>query len=221
METCWTVIARAARGEALARSVFTRSYLRLIRAYLVERWRRGPLADQIDDAVQDVFLECFRTGNALGRAGPEHGSFRSFLLAVVRNVARRAEEKHARHGREEPTGSAVGELPSQESRLSAVFDRHWAETLMRDAARLQHERALTADQGARLRVELLKLRFREGLPIRDIAARWDMDVAVVHRAYAKARAEFHSCLREVVAFHAVRTEADCDAECKRVLDLLG
>ena len=34
---------------------------------------------------------------------------------------------------------------------------------------------------------LLRLRFEEGLPIREIARRWDSDAARVHKHYARAR----------------------------------
>ena len=77
----------------------------------------------------------------------------------------------------------------------------------------------TAD--ARQRVELLSQRFAQNLPIRTIAAQQRVDPDVVHRAYARAREEFHMCLREVVRFHAVRTEAEIDDECKRLFQMLG
>jgi hypothetical protein len=50
-------------------------------------------------------------------------------------------------------------------------------------------------------VELLRLRFEEGLPIRTIAAQWGIDAVAVHHAYALARKEFRAALLEVVAFH--------------------
>lgn len=48
-----------------------------------------------------------------------------------------------------------------------------------------------------------------------------MDADAVHRAYARARDEFRACLRRVVAFHSVRTEAELDDECRRLLALLS
>ena len=84
-------------------------------------------------------------------------------------------------------------------------------------------RALAArgSPGARLRVELLRLRFAEGLPIREIAAQWEVDPDAVHRAYGKAREEFKLCLRRVVAEHVVRSETDLEREVERVFELLG
>ena len=43
--------------------------------------------------------------------------------------------------------------------------------------------------------------FHDGLPIRDIAAYWEIDPAKLHHEYATARWEFRTALRAVVAFH--------------------
>lgn len=218
VDTCWSLVQRAAAGDAGARSVFGRSYLPLVRAFLASRWRAGPLANEIDDAVQDVFLECFRAGGPLGRAQQGTGDFRGFLYGVVRNVALRIEgrgrERAARGGDVE-----LEDLVDPALGVSRLFDRSWAQSLMKEAAELMAQRA--SDDAARLRVELLRLRFGADLPVRDIAARWGTDPDAVHRAYARAREEFRLCLRQVVAFHSVRSEADLDAECQRLLGLLA
>ena len=70
------------------------------------------------------------------------------------------------------------------------------------------------------RVELLRLRFDEGLDMREIAARWDESSEAVKLAYRKARKEFRECLREVVAFHHPG-HRNTERECKRLLTLLG
>jgi len=72
-----------------------------------------------------------------------------------------------------------------------------------------------------MRVELLRLRFAQDLPLREIAAQWEMAPEAVHRAYAKARDEFRSCLRAVVLTQAVCSEEALDAECRKLIDLLG
>jgi RNA polymerase sigma-70 factor (ECF subfamily) len=71
------------------------------------------------------------------------------------------------------------------------------------------------------RVELLRLRFQEGLPIRDIATRWQTDAAVLHHEYARAREEFRAALLEVVAFYHPGTAAEVERECANLLSLLG
>lgn len=217
-DTCWSLIGRAATGDAGARSAFGRSYLPLVRAFLAARWRGTALAGEVEDAVQDVFLECFRPNGPLGRADAGHGDFRGFLYGVVRNVALRIEARsRARAAGGDPL--PLEELADPAAGVSKLFDREWAMTLMREAGELMQQRA--TDDAARLRVELLRLRFAADLPVRDIAARWQLDPDAVHRAYARAREEFRLCLRQVVAFHMVRTEAELDDECKRLFAMIG
>ena len=65
--TCWTLIEGAASGRAADRDEFARRYLPAVQAYLLARWKESPLAQERDDAVQEVFVECFRQGGALER----------------------------------------------------------------------------------------------------------------------------------------------------------
>jgi DNA-directed RNA polymerase specialized sigma24 family protein len=118
-------------------------------------------------------------------------------------------------------GSGIDAIKARDPSLSALFDREWARTLLRLAGERMRACAERGSPGARLRVELLRLRFTEGLPIREIAARWDVDPDSVHRAYGRAREEFKLCLRQVVADHAVRSETDLEREVARVYELLG
>lgn len=213
--TCWTVIRKAAAGDGEARESFARRYEPAVRAYLVARWPgRG---DDVDDAVQEVFLDCFRSGGALGRVDPRRpGGFRGFLYGVVRNVALRTEASRARH----PPQASPSELDAVEGReenLSDAFDRAWALAVMREAGVRQQERARAADDGARRRVELLRLRFEEELPIREIARLWKADPADLHHEYAKAREEFRAALVEVVSFHHPHAPEEVERECAHLL----
>ena len=63
--TCWTLIHDAADGNANARDQFARLYDPVIRAYLGNRWKHS--LHSVDDAVQDVFVELFKPGGALGK----------------------------------------------------------------------------------------------------------------------------------------------------------
>ena len=221
-ETHWSLVHRAADGDDRARSSFGRAYLPLVRAFFVARWQRTALGSEIDDAVQEVFVDCFREGGALGRADSSRGEFRGYLFGMVRKVALRFEER-ARARPRSPGSSLpeLGDLAGDEPAASVQFDRTWAQHLMRAAGDRMRALADSGDAAARLRVELLRLRFSEGLPTRDIAAQWGFDAEAVHRAYARARDEFKKCLRHVVAEQAVRTERDLDAECRRIFEMLG
>jgi RNA polymerase sigma-70 factor (ECF subfamily) len=221
-ETCWTLIRDAADGDGDARTAFARAYLPVVRAYLGARWARGPFRDEVDDAVQDAFVECLRGDGALAKADPEKpGRFRTFLYAVVRNVALRHEERAARErARREGGGVAAEDLSAEDPRLSQVFDRAWADALLKRAAAGQRAAARERGENALRRVELLRLRFAEGLPIREIAARWEEDPAVVHRQYARAREEYKEALRSEVAFHHAGTPGEIERECRALLELL-
>jgi RNA polymerase sigma-70 factor (ECF subfamily) len=69
------------------------------------------------------------------------------------------------------------------------------------------------------RVELLRLRFEDDQPIRDIAARWGLEAAHVHHEYARARREFREVLVEIVAEQDPRSAPE--EECARLLGLLA
>jgi RNA polymerase sigma-70 factor (ECF subfamily) len=214
--TCWTVIRAAAAGSAGDREELARRYLAVVRAYLAARWRGPPLRPDLDDAVQEVFVECFRQGGALEAVGAGRvPSFRAFLYGVVRNVARRFESRPVR---------ATGPLPeiaANEEGLSRLFERTWARAIMAEAARLQQRRAGERGPGAVRRVELLRLRFEEGLPIRAVAERWGVAAAELHHAYAKARQEFRADLLEVVAFHHPGSPTEVEQEAAGLLTALS
>lgn len=214
--TCWTLIGAAAGGDAVARNDFARRYQPVARDYFAARWRTSPLRTAVDDAVQEAFVECFKPNGVLGQVSvsPPDG-FRAFFGGVLRNVARRYEEKRR------PGVPLPDDQPADDTTLGKVFDRAWARSLLREAARVQAERAAGDDRATR-RVELLRLRFQEGLPIRDIATRWGADAAKVHHEYATARDEFRAALARVVAFHTpTATLAEVDAACRDLLKSLG
>jgi RNA polymerase sigma-70 factor (ECF subfamily) len=221
LTTCWALIRAAAGGSPRDREEFARRYAPVLRAYLAARWRASPLLQDLDDAVQDVFVECFRPRGALEAAQEGRGSgFRAFLYGVARNVARRREGRPPRE-QQPPAGAPLEDAPDDHTSLSRVFDRAWARAVLREAARLQEEHARSAGEGALRRVELLRLRFHDNLPIRDIAARWQTDAAVLHREYARGRQEFREALREVVACHHGGGPVAVEEECRNLLSALG
>lgn len=219
-DTCWTVLRAAAAGDALARATFARSYAATIRGYLQARWRGGPLQSEIADATQEVFVECLKSGGVLERADASRGDFRGLLFGVVRNVARRFEQRAAQPGRIRPEDSAwLQQVVADDAGQSTLFDRSWAQAIVREAKRRHRELALGDGGAGGRRLELLERRFGGDEAIRHIAASWGLPAQDVHRDYRRARAEFYRCLRDVVAFHAM-AGADLDAECLRLLTLL-
>ena len=198
-DTSWRVVASAAEGDDSGRARFVDRYGPVVRAYFGARWRGSPLAADVDDAAQEVFLDCFRRNGVLARTRSARPvRFRAFLYGVARMTARRIERDRAVRRRLVAGGeSAIEASPSPDESLSRVFDRAWASALLRRAAARQEERA-RGDEAATRRVELLRLRFREGRPIRDIASLWGVEAAWLHHQYAAARDEFRRALEDVV-----------------------
>jgi RNA polymerase sigma-70 factor (ECF subfamily) len=220
--TCWTVLHDAAKGDDAARAEFATRYAPLVRAYLAARWRGTVMIHDLDDAIQDVFVECLRQGGMLERADPARpGGFRAFLYGLVRNIALRVEQDRGRRraheimGSMEPPDAAVAE-----ESLSRLFDRAWARSIMQEAAARQAQRAAREGEAALRRVELLRIRFQEDLPIRSIAQRWAVDAGVLHHEYARARKEFKAALLEVMAYYHPSAPADAERECAELLALL-
>ena len=217
--TRWTVIHGAADGVPAKQAEFARLYGTVIRAYLGARWRQTPLFDHVDDAAQQVFLDCFKENGALGRADQDReGGFRAYLYGVVRNVARALERKQARSRERQATSSIDLEaIASREDSCATVFDRAWASALMRDAAALHLERARKDGSDAVRRHRLLALRYGENLPIRKIALRWGVDADRLHREYPKAREEFKRALMDVVRDLQGDAPQAVAKECARLL----
>lgn len=221
--TCWLLVDGAAKDNPGARDEFARNYAPVVRAYLCHRWRRSRHVEHVDDAVQELFLECFRRGGLLDKAdGSYPGGFRAFLYGVTRNVALRFETRHGRR-RDAPGAASVdpNELPADDPTLSKAFDRSWLEALLKQAAARQHERAKEQGRDAELRVKLLELRFREDRSFAEIADAWNVEVEWLYREAARARQEFKDALLDVVSFHNPGSPADVERECAELLSLLG
>jgi RNA polymerase sigma-70 factor (ECF subfamily) len=221
--TCWSLIRRASAGEDDGRRLFAGRYEPFVRALVAARWSGSPRIVDIDDAVQDVFVECFRSGGVLSRAGADRlPAFRAFLVGVVRNVARRIEGRRGPLAftdatPEDASTFAPGGFAAAVDPPSRDVERTWARALVGEARDLLESRVRQADEAARRRVALLELRFQENLPIREIARRWGTDPARLHREYARARSEFRAALFEVVAAHHPGSPADVERTCEQLL----
>ncbi len=220
--TCWTMIDAVVKGDSDQREEFARRYVEPIKAYLGARWRNSPCLKDLDDAVQEVFIQCFDEKGPLERVDRAcTGGFRPYFYGIVQNVAR-SFERRVSSEQQRSLGKEFNleHVASDESSLSAVYDRAWAKSMMQEAARRQLDHAQETGEAAVRRVELLRLRFHDGLPIREIAQRWNIDSTILHHEYAKARNEFKTALVEVVAFNNPGSQAEVERECTELLDLL-
>jgi hypothetical protein len=199
--TSWELIQEAAGGERSAREEFARRYSGVVRSFLGSREGGGLGRDELEDATQEVFFECFKHEGLLERARQGAGrGFRAFLSVACRNVALRFTTRRARR-RDQPGASTLhaDQLPLDDETLGRAFDRAWAQELLRRAADYQEEEARTRGPECVRRVELLRLRLHEGLPIRAIAENWGLAPEFLHHEYAQARREFERSLRAVIA----------------------
>jgi len=219
--TCWELIEAAARGEPDSQQQFAALYGGLVRSFLAGIWRGTPHNHSVDDAAQDVFVECLKAGGALGRAdrGRPEG-FRAFLQGVVRNVARRHEMGLARLRQGSDGQDGASQVADGGPSPSRALDREWALTVVREAAQRMADRAAGLGPAARRRVELLRLRFHEDRPIRTIAEEWALEADYLHHQYAKARREFRDMLESIVAQHFPGSKDEVQRECARLIDFL-
>lgn len=219
-ETCWTLIRAAAGGSSAERQEFAERYLDAVRRYLAARWRASLMLSEVDDAVQEVFVACLKEGGALVNADPTRGQgFRAFLFGVARNVALRFERDRQRRG-DRAGNHPTSEQPDDNPALSTIYERGYARAIMREAAERMAERAGAVGGAAERRVALLRLRFEDGLPVREIAKRWEVDPIDLHRESAKAGREFKAVLREVVGLAERCAPEHLERECDRLLGML-
>lgn len=216
-ETSWTLIDAAAIGDEARRAEFVRLYHPVAASYFQSRWAASPLRSDIDDAVQDSFVECFRQEGVLERvSGERPEGFRKFFHGVLRNVALRRET------RRQVEAAPLVDQPDEQTRCSQAFDRAWARLILAEATRLHAAAAACEGPREMRRVELLRLRFQEGLPIREIAALWKEDPASVHHEYATARKEFSAALKQALAFqNPAATPDQLNTTFLEFLQLLG
>ncbi|MEM7205351.1 MAG: sigma-70 family RNA polymerase sigma factor [Planctomycetota bacterium] len=196
--TRWTVVLAAADGDANARVAFAERYLPVVRAYLSARWNGRRQVEDVEDAVQDVFLDCLRKDGALTRLDPEQrGSFRAFLGGVARNIALRVESRDAKE-RRRVADRDPSECADEDARLTTVFERAWAQSVMREAGDRLAAAADAAGGDLARRTELLRLHYHEGRAIADVADDWGMAPKAAYRALDRARGEFRTILRRVI-----------------------
>src|SRR5262245_25829929 len=126
--TCWTLIESAADGDRGAREAFVERYLPVVRDYLQARWKDRLARTELEDAVQEVFVECLKDAGVLERNRERRGAgFRAYLFGAVRNIALRVEEARARKLDTPRTDCFHAEvLPSSDGTSSRLFDRAWA-----------------------------------------------------------------------------------------------
>ncbi len=193
----WRMVQAAAEGDERARATFAQRYGNTVQRWLWFRWRHTPLRSYVDDAVQDVFVECLKPRGALSHVHPElapHG-FDAFLRGVVHHVACRVERSEARNFRHRRR-LIEGAIPPAPPRLGSPeqLDHRWAQERIRTALRELDRQSPPMAHSLR---EFLRMHFEKELTVREIAALWREPVNRVHELRRRACRRFRECLLRV------------------------
>jgi DNA-directed RNA polymerase specialized sigma24 family protein len=220
--TSWTLILAAASRAPAEQARFTERYAPVIEAYLVSRLGVPSEHEDVREAIQEVFLQCFKQGGALQGVDPARDGFRAFLYGVTRNVALMAERRRARRRERQPPHSGVFERSTDDATLSHVFDAAWAELVVGEARALVEERATRRGGRAVLRAKALELMYRDDLPPREIAPLLVVEVKEVYKLLETGRMEFRAAVLQVMARYSPEaTRPELERKCVTLLDRLG
>jgi len=232
--TRWTMVLDAGESQTppaqalSALSELCRIYWRPIFLFLR---RQGSNPDDAQDLTQGFFAHLIES-RAYARADPDKGRFRSFLLGALKHfVADARDREHAqkRGGgkiRETFDEATISEAENQVARnerwqADRVYDREWAETLLRQAlARLAQECAFA---GKATLFEALKSHLspdgEEAVPYADLSVRLRRPAATLRKDAERLRARYGEILREEVC-GTVTDPAEVDEELRYLCQAL-
>jgi RNA polymerase sigma factor (sigma-70 family) len=226
--TEWGLVASAsAEGATEARAALDglyRVYCYPVYAFIR---RRGYSRQDAQDLTQDLFVYLLEK-SALGRADPQRGRFRSFLLGTLDHFLAHAAER----ARTRKRGGDCQFIYLDDDRaenhyqLTAgttaekIFEARWAAALI-EAALVQ----LRAEWQAAGKKEVLDavegfLLTGEEASYRQVADRLDLSLGAIKTAIHRMRGRYRALLREEVA-RTVATRAEVDDELRCLRAALG
>ena len=228
--THWSVVLSAADqtapDAAAALERLCRTYWYPLYAF-VRREGRG--AEDAKDLTQEFFFR-FLDGESLRGVHPEKGRFRSFLLASMKNFL----AKDWRDANRLKRGGGRQFLPWDEfdpeeryrlesadsSSAEALYDRHWAETLVNQVlGRIERE----------MREEQLAERFlvlkpflqgdSVGASYAEVAVRLGLSEAAVKSAIHRLRKRYGELIREEIS-QTVASDEEVEGEIRHLISAL-
>lgn len=231
MTTHWSMV-RSAGGES---SPDAQSALEtLCRAYWYPLYsfvrRCGHDTHDAEDLTQGFFAWLLESEH-LGRADPEHGRFRSFLLVRLKHYLsdERKKARALKRGGGQTllsldTDSAetrYGMEPATNDAPERVFDQRWAAMVMQRAVTRLRDEYVAADR-EQLFDELKHFQSGEdpSVTYRETAARLGLSESAVKSAIFRLRQRHRHLLREEIA-HTVSTPAEADEEIRYLISVLG
>jgi DNA-directed RNA polymerase specialized sigma24 family protein len=233
--TRWTIVLEAGKSqtppdEALsALSELCRIYWRPIFLFLR---RQGSNLEDAQDLTQGFFAHLIES-RAYARADPEKGRFRSFLLGALKHFV-----AHARaHGRTQKRGegmilaqldtAAIAQADARAVSVPAwsaehVYEREWAETLLRQALnRLSEECALAGKDDLFEQLNShLSVTSEAAVPYDELSLRLGRPIATLRSDVARLRSRYRTILREEVR-GTVAEASEVDAELRHLCEVLA
>lgn len=207
--TSWTVILDAAKTDAStsrpALEVLCHQYWEPLNAFVIS-CGKNPL--DAEDTTQSFFAHLLRT-NLPGRAVPERGRFRSFLLTSLRNfmISEHESATAQKRGGGLPASISLDDLPSFSQLLwtsetpATAYDRKWAHTLINIA--LDQLAAQQAQMGQAARFTLLRTLLLDPTNGNDLRPQvlqsLDITDGTLRATISRLRTDFRSLVRREVA----------------------
>ena len=233
--TRWTIVLEAGKSqtppdEALsALSELCRIYWRPIFLFLR---RQGSNLEDAQDLAQGFFAHLIES-RAYARADPEKGRFRSFLLGALKHFV--AHERAHDRAQKRGGGMILGQLDTAaiaeaDARVvgahgwsaERVYEREWAETLLRQAlGRLAEECALAGKEDLFAQLNSHLSAGSDGaIPYAELSLRLGRPVTTLRSDVARLRSRYRAILREEVS-GTVAEPRDVDAELRHLCEVLA
>lgn len=227
-QTQWSLVRRAAGTDSsagLALEKLCQAYWYPLYAFVR---RTGASPHDAEDATQGFFLHLIDKG-ALAKVDQGLGTFRSFLLAALKNFL--SHEREKAHAQKRGGGQAAIALDAQsaEERYALepkdtlspdrLYDRRWALTLLdRTQLRLRQE-YVAGGKGELFDTLRPTLAGSRDLPYIELAAKLGMTEGALKTAVHRLRDRYRATLRSEVA-DTVADPADVEEELRFLIESL-
>ena len=193
--------------------------------------RRGYSPENAEDLTQG-FFEHILERNFLGGADRKKGKFRSFLLASLNyylSNEREREQAQKRGGGklirsldEEPPEDRYAQEPvSQEASPEAVFEGHWAMTVLHRAKeQLQQGYAHRGKEALFERLKLFLAQETGAGDYRRLAQELGLSSGSLATAVSRLRHDYRKCVRDQIA-RTVTNEEEIEGELRHLISVLS
>jgi RNA polymerase sigma-70 factor (ECF subfamily) len=224
LTTSWSIVLQAAGGSAQGRQALEE----LCQVYWYPLYafvrRQGSAPHDAEDAVQSFFVWLVES-NLLGRADPERGRFRCFLLAALKQFLA-GEYRRASAAKRRPknpllsidmTSAAASyqNEPYHELTAERQFDYSWAMAVLERA--LERLRGEWQQAGKESAFQILQehLTGNGAVRGRDLARQLNMSEGAVRVALHRLRRRYGEILREEIG-QTLGPEGEIDAELEQL-----